>query len=84
MGEEREEMVEFGIKLITFMSQRPVFKGWALILLGILSLLFAWIYKGKGKKVEGSLWVFILVAAFILVFGIWILIFSPQWWLPPQ
>ena len=77
-------MFEIGLKLITFMSQRPVFKGWALIILGLLALLFAWVYKGKGNKIEGSLWVFILVAVFILVFGIWILIFSPQWWLPPQ
>lgn len=77
-------MVELGIKLLTFMNQRPVFKGWALIILGILALLFAWVYKGKGKKVEGSLWGFILVAVIILVFGIWILIFQPQWWIPPQ
>ncbi len=78
------EMVEFGIKLITFMSQSPVFKGWALIILGLLALLFAWGYKGKDKKTEPNLWVFILVAAFILVFGIWILVFQPQMWLPPQ
>jgi len=84
MGEGREEMVEFGIKLITFMSQRPVFKGSALVVLAILALLFAWIYKGKGKMIEPSLWVFILVAVIILVFGIWILVFQPQMWLPPM
>ena len=66
------------------MSQRPVFKGGALIVLAIFALSFAWVYKGKENKIEPSLWVFILVAVIILIFGIWILIFQPQMWLPPQ
>ena len=66
------------------MSQSPVFKGLALIILGILALLFAWVYKGKEKKIDANLWAFILVAVFILVFGIWVLIFQPQMWQPPQ
>ena len=71
------------IKIVTFMSQNPIFKGSGLIVLSVLALVFANWLKGKGKKPSFELWVFIGVAVYILVYGIYILIFRPNLWSPP-
>ncbi len=71
-----------GIRLITFVSQNPLFKGVSLIVLAIFALAFGFWFN-KGNNVSKGFWAYVLVTLIILGYGIFILIFRPQWWLPP-
>jgi len=72
------------IQILIFINQSPIFKGSGLIILGILALLFVRYVKAKGEKWQTGLIIFTLISAFILSYGLFILIFQPQWWLPPR
>jgi len=62
----------------------PLFKGPALIILGLLALLFAWWMKKKWNEPSSfGYWVFVGLAVFIVLFGLFILLFQPQWWRLP-
>ena len=69
--------------MVQYMNQSPIFKGSALCLIAIAALAFGWWRKDRGEKLEGGLFVFVLVAAFILIFGLFLLVFQPHWWNPP-
>ena len=73
---------ETGVKLITFASQNPLFKGVSLIILAVIAFAFG-MWFNKGNKVSKGFWAYVLVILIILFYGIFILIFRPQWWLPP-
>ena len=73
-----------GEKLVQFSNYSPLFKGPALIVLGLLALLFAyWINKKWKEPLKGGFLVFVCLAAFIVLFGLFITIFRPAWWKLP-
>lgn len=74
-------MYELGVKIIQFTNMSPVFKGTSLMIVGILALLFAWWMKRRWKEpVKGGFLIFIGLAVFIVLYGLFILIFQPHWW----
>ncbi|MFA5875840.1 MAG: hypothetical protein WC901_04040 [Candidatus Margulisiibacteriota bacterium] len=77
-------MNDFGVKLIEFSNTSPIFKGGATTLVGILALVFVlWFMKKTGRKWEIGQKVFLGLAVFIVLYGLFILIFQPHWWNPP-
>jgi len=73
-----------GIKIIQFMNLNPIFKGSGLIMLGIAALLFALYMKKEWKEPKSiGFYIFIALSAFILLYGLFILIFRPGFWLLP-
>lgn len=74
--------LETGIKLLTFASQSPLFKGISLIVLAGFAFVFG-MWFNKGNNVSKGFWAYVLVTLIILGYGIFILIFKPLWWLPP-
>ncbi|MFH1576784.1 MAG: hypothetical protein ABID35_04490 [Candidatus Margulisiibacteriota bacterium] len=77
-------MKEFGTKLIQFSNMSPVFKGTSITVAGLLALLFAfWMRKRWNEPLQGGFLVFIGLAAFVVLYGLFILIFQPQWWKLP-
>ncbi len=74
-------MHEFGTKIIIFTDRNPIFKGGAVMIVGLLALLFAmWMQRRWKEPVRGGFWVFIAVSIFIVLYGLFILIFQPHWW----
>lgn len=66
------------------MNHSPLFKGPALMVLGLLALLCAyWINKKWKEPLKGGSLVFVSLAAFIVLFGLFITVFQPQWWRLP-
>ena len=74
-------MREFGIKLIQFTNMNPIFKGASITIVGLLALLFAlWMMNRWKEPLRGGFLVFIGLCIFIILYGLFILIFQPQWW----
>jgi len=73
---------ETGISLISFMSTSPVFKGIALMLLSVLAVLFGFWFN-KGSEPSNNFKMYLAVAGIIFLYGLFILIVRPHWWLPP-
>jgi hypothetical protein len=62
----------------------PLFKGVSVIIIGLLAFLFAWwMRKGWREPLKNGFLVFIGLAVFIVLYGLFILIFQPQWWALP-
>jgi len=77
-------MEDLGVKIIQITSVSPVFKGIATLITGIIALLFAFYMKKKKSEPDSfGFRVFIALGIFIVVFGLFVLIFQPQWWMPP-
>ncbi|MFA5839772.1 MAG: hypothetical protein WC890_03835 [Candidatus Margulisiibacteriota bacterium] len=77
-------MNESYTNLMTIINMSPLFKGASVVLVGLLALLFAWFMKEKWKEpVEGGFKIFIVLSAFIVLFGLFILLFQPPWWKLP-
>ncbi len=67
-----------------FTNYSPFFKGPGLIILGIAALLFAYFMKKKWNEPNSfGFYLFIAVGAIILVYGLIILLFRPNWWALP-
>jgi len=77
-------MNDLGVKIIQITSINPTFKGLATLIAGLLALVFVWYMKKvKNEPDSISFRIFTALAIFIVLFGLFILIFQPQWWLPP-
>ncbi|OGB90784.1 hypothetical protein A2625_07055 [candidate division WOR-1 bacterium RIFCSPHIGHO2_01_FULL_53_15] len=77
-------MSEWGVRFIEFTNLSPVFKGGSVALVGLVALLFAfWMNKRWREPRKGGFLVFIGVAAFVALYGLFVLIFQPQWWKLP-
>jgi len=77
-------MSEFGIKIIQITNMDPIFKGTSVIIVGLIALFFAWWMKEKWKEpLRGGLLVFISLSIFIILYGLYILVFQPNWWKLP-
>jgi hypothetical protein len=77
-------MNEFGVRLIQFTNMNPVFKGASVTIAGLMALLFAlWMKERWKEPLKGGFLVFIGLSIFIILYGLFILIFRPQWWSLP-
>lgn len=71
---------ERGIKIIRFMSENPVFKGLALLVLVAVFVAAAFILKRDKKSFSLNFIIFLVVAAVIFAYGVYILIARPNLW----
>ncbi|MFC1511520.1 hypothetical protein ACFL5U_03980 [Candidatus Margulisiibacteriota bacterium] len=75
---------ELGVKIIQFINMNPLFKGASVAIVGLLALFFAWWMREKwGEPLKGGFLIFIGLALFITLYGLFILIFRPGWWALP-
>lgn len=73
-----------GIAIYILSNTSPVFKGIAVIIAGCIGLGFAyWMIKRWNEPPSWQFRIFIGLSAFIVLYGLFILIFQPQWWIPP-
>jgi len=71
------------IRILEFTNTNPIFKGIGLIVLGLIALLFAYYMKKKWHEPKTlSFNIFIGLAVFIILYGAFILVFRPAWWIP--
>ncbi|MCU0641286.1 MAG: hypothetical protein MUC35_04265 [Candidatus Margulisbacteria bacterium] len=77
-------MSEQGIAFITFLNMSPVFKGGASLAVGLVALLFAfWMRQRWHEPLSWQFRIFIGVALFVTLFGLFVLVFQPRWWQLP-
>ncbi len=77
-------MSEWAVRFVAVTNLSPTFKGASVALAGLLALLFAyWMNRRWQEPLKGGFLVFIGVAAFILLYGLFVLVFQPQWWKLP-
>jgi hypothetical protein len=73
-----------GINFFVFMNTSPVFKGLSVIIAGAIALGFSyWMVKKWKEPMSWQFRIFIGLSIFIVLYGLFILIFQPQWWTPP-
>ena len=77
-------MEDLGTKIIQITSMSPIFKGLLTLIVGMLALLFVW-YMKKRKNEPDSIGfrIYTALAIFIVLYGLFILLVQPEWWLPP-
>ncbi len=77
-------MNDWAVKFVAVTNMSPTFKGASVALVGLLALLFAyWMNRRWKEPLQGGFLVFTGVAAFILLYGLFVLVFQPQWWKLP-
>ncbi len=77
-------MNEWAVRFVALTNMSPTFKGASVALVGLLALLFAaWMNRRWQEPLKGGFLVFIGVAIFIVLYGLFILVFQPQWWKLP-
>ena len=77
-------MEEWKVQFIQITNMHPTFKGASVAIVGILALIFAgWMHKRWQEPLRGGFLVFIGVAVFIVLYGLFVLLFQPQWWKLP-
>jgi hypothetical protein len=77
-------MSDWGIRFIQFINMNPTFKGGTVTVVGLVALLFAFWMKERWKEpLKGGFLIFIGLSVFIVLYGLYILIFQPQWWKLP-
>jgi hypothetical protein len=73
-----------GLDIIVLMNTSPVFKGVSVTIIGSLALLYSfWLIKKWKEPLSWQFKIFIGLSLFITLYGLYILIFQPQWWIPP-
>lgn len=77
-------MFEWVVNFVQITNTSPVFKGLAVVVTGVVALLFAWWMRKRWQEpLEGGFKVFLGLAIFIILYGLFILVFQPHWWNPP-
>ncbi|MFA5034568.1 MAG: hypothetical protein WC500_02145 [Candidatus Margulisiibacteriota bacterium] len=77
-------MFEWVVDIVQFTNTSPVFKGLGALIVGVVALLFAWWMRKRWQEpLEGGFKVFLGLAIFIILYGLFILVFQPHWWNPP-
>ena len=77
-------MNEWAVRFVAYTNMDPTFKGSSVTVVGALALLFAfWMHRRWKEPLKGGFLVFIGVAIFIVLYGLFVLIFQPQWWKLP-
>ncbi|OGC12270.1 hypothetical protein A3K48_07435 [candidate division WOR-1 bacterium RIFOXYA12_FULL_52_29] len=77
-------MNQWVVDIVQFTNTSPVFKGFGVLFVGAVALLFAWWMRRRWQEpLTGGFLVYIGVASFIVLYGIFMLIVQPHWWNPP-
>ncbi|MDD5593885.1 MAG: hypothetical protein PHG97_04005, partial [Candidatus Margulisbacteria bacterium] len=77
-------MNESLIKFVQLTNMNPIFKGASVTVVGLIAILFAlWMMRRWKEPLNGGFLVFIGVSIFIVLYGLFVLIFQPQWWRLP-
>lgn len=75
---------DWKVKFIQITNMNPTFKGLAVLIVGLIALLFAWWMRKRWQEpLKGGFLIFIALAIFIVLYGLFILLFQPQWWRLP-
>jgi len=73
-----------GLSFFVYSYSSPAFKGITVIIAGLISLGFCyWMVKRWKEPMSWQFRIFIGLSIFIVLYGLFILIFQPQWWIPP-
>jgi len=73
-----------GINFFIYAYSDPTFKGIIVIIVGLIALAFSyWMVKKWKEPMSWQFRIFIGLSIFIVLYGLFILIFQPQWWQPP-
>ena len=73
-----------GVAILEFVNTNPIFKGLCTMLVGSLALAFAYYMEKRWKEPRTpQFMIFIGLSAFIVLYGLFILVFRPAWWIPP-
>lgn len=72
-------------KIVQFTNFSPIFKGGGVVIVGLVALLFALYMKNRRKEPRqgGAFNLFLGLSIFVILYGIFILIFRPAWWVLP-
>ncbi|MBI5700142.1 hypothetical protein HZC35_07570 [Candidatus Saganbacteria bacterium] len=71
-------------KIVQFTNFSPIFKGGGVVIVGLLALLFALYMKNRRKEPATFAFnLFLGLSIFVILYGIFILIFRPAWWVLP-
>jgi len=69
---------------LIFTNTSPVFKGVSVIIAGLIGLAFSYYLIKRWKEpLSWQFKIFIGLSIFIVLYGLFILLFQPQWWTPP-
>jgi hypothetical protein len=75
---------DFGAKLIMFMNTNPMFKGLAVTIAGLIALGFWYYMKQRWNEPDSKgARIFFYFSIFVILYGLFILLFRPQWWKLP-
>ncbi len=73
-----------GINFFIATYSSPIFKGISVTIIGFIALAFSyWMIKKWKEPLSWQFKIFIGLSIFIVFYGLFILIFQPQWWNPP-
>jgi hypothetical protein len=73
-----------GLSFFIYAYSSPVFKGITVIIAGLIALGFCyWMVKRWKEPMSWQFRIFIGLSIFVVLYGLFILIFQPQWWIPP-
>lgn len=73
-----------GVAILEFANTSPIFKGLGVIFVGAMALLYAYYMVKRWKEpMTVSFKIFIGFSIFVVLYGLFILIFRPAWWIPP-
>ena len=73
-----------GVKLIMFMNSSTLFKGASVALAGLVALGVWYYMKTKWKEPDSfGFKVFFYFSVFVILYGLFILLFRPGWWKLP-
>ena len=72
------------VSISQFTNFSHLFKGLGMVLLASFALLFAYWMDKKWKDPKTTYYyIFVALAVFILLYGMFILVFRPNWWSLP-
>ena len=73
-----------GTDFLVFINTSPIFKGISVIIAGLIGLTYSyWLLKRWKEPLSWQFKIFIGLSIFFVLYGAYILIFQPQWWIPP-
>ena len=77
------ETGSLSLRILHWTMTSPIFKGLGFVGLGAVGLTFGWRAHQKGEKMEFGFSLYLILAAFILLYGLFLLVLRPHWWTPP-
>ncbi|MFA4906227.1 MAG: hypothetical protein WC645_06955 [Candidatus Margulisiibacteriota bacterium] len=71
-------------RIVQFTNFSPIFKGGGVVIVGLLALLFALYMKNRRHEPATLAYnLFLGLSIFVILYGLFILIVRPAWWVLP-